>query len=309
MTQYVLRRILALVPVLLLITLVVFLVMDLVPGDAVDAIASQAESGLSVEDKERIRQELGLNDPLPVRYARWLADVLRGDFGTSIWSGQPVLSAVLDRFPSTLELTVASIGVAVVIGFALGTIAALTRGGPLDTLAMGIAIVGVSIPVFWLGLLLLLGFAVRLQWFPVIGQAGLGALVLPAFTLGIKAAGVISRLVRSGLIEVMSQDYIRTAHAKGLRYAQVVRGHAFKNALIPVVTVVGLQFGSLLAGAVIVEAVFARRGIGELIVSAIQARDYPVVQGAVLFTALVYVFVNLAVDILYGFLDPRIRYS
>lgn len=309
MTQYVIRRVLALVPVLLLITVVVFLVMDLVPGDAVDAIASQAESGLSTEDKERLRQQLGLNDPIPVRYARWLGDVLRGELGTSIWSGQPVLRAVLDRFPSTLELTVAGIGLAVVIGFALGALAALTRGGPLDTLAMGIAIVGVSMPVFWLGLLLLMAFAVHLQWFPVISEAGLTALVLPAFTLGIKAAGVISRLVRSGLVEVLSQDYIRTAHAKGLSYAYVVRAHAMKNALVPVVTVVGLQFGSLLAGAVIVEAVFARRGIGELIVTAIQGRDYSVVQGAVLFTAVVYVFVNLAVDLAYGLLDPRIRYS
>ena len=309
MSVFVVRRLLAVVPVLFLVTVLVFLMLDLVPGDVVDAMASQNASQVSPEDAARLRDNLGLNDPPPVRYARWLWSVMQGDLGTSVWSGQPVSKQIMDRFPSTLQLTVAGVGLAVVLGFALGTLAALHRGGIIDSLAMGFAMIAVSMPQFWFGLVLLLVFAVELRWFPVLGQGGLVGLVLPALTLGIRSAAVISRLVRSGLIEVMSQDYVRTAYAKGLPHSRVVMRHALANTLIPVVTIVGLQFASLLGGAVIVEAVFVRRGIGDLVVNGIQTRDFPVVQGTILVIAFVYVLVNLAVDLLYGLLDPRIRYG
>lgn len=309
MSTYVVQRLLGIIPVLLLVSLLVFLMLDLVPGDSVDALVSQTQGTISPEDAEALREELGLNDPLPVRYLRWIAEAFQGDLGTSIASGQPVWELIAQRFPSTLQLTVVGIGLAVVLGFAIGILAALNRGNFIDTMTMAFGTVGVSMPSFWLGLLLMLLFAVELQWFPVISTDGWRGLVLPAITLGFRAAAIISRLVRSSLIEVMGQDYIRAARAKGLPTWRVVWSHALKNTLVPIVTIVGLQFGSLLGGAIIVEAVFVRRGIGQLVINAIQVRDFPVVQGTILFVALIYVFVNLFVDLMYGFLDPRIRYS
>jgi peptide/nickel transport system permease protein len=309
LSRYVVQRLLAVIPVLFLVSLLVFLMLDLVPGDPVDALVSQTQGTISPEDRAIMREEMGLNDPLPVRYLRWLADALRGDLGTSIASGQPVWELIVQRFPSTLELTVVGIGLAVMIGFAIGILAALNRGNLIDTVTMAFGTIGVSMPSFWFGLLLLLVFAVELRWFPVISTSGWIALVLPAITLGFRASAIISRLVRSSLIEVLGQDYIQTARAKGLLNRRVVWSHALKNTLIPIVTIVGLQFGSLLGGAIIVEAVFVRRGIGQLVINGIQVRDFPVVQGTILFVALIYVFVNLFVDLLYGFLDPRIRYS
>jgi peptide/nickel transport system permease protein len=308
-SRYVAQRLLAVIPVLLLVSVLVFLMLDLVPGDPVDALVAQTQGTISPEDAAVLREELGLNDPLPVRYLRWISDALRGDLGTSIASGQSVVELIAERFPSTLELTVVGIGLAVFVGFAIGILAALNRGNAIDTLTMAFGTIGVSMPSFWFGLLLLLIFAVELQWFPVISTSGWLSLVLPAVTLGFRASAIISRLVRSSLIEVMGQDYIRTARAKGLLNQKVVWSHALKNTLVPVVTIVGLQFGSLLGGAIIVEAVFVRRGIGQLVINAITVRDFPVVQGTILFVALIYVFVNLFVDLIYGFLDPRIRYS
>lgn len=294
---------------LLLVSLLVFLMLDLVPGDSVDALVSQTQGTISPEDAAILREELGLNDPLPVRYLHWMTGALQGDLGTSIASGQSVLELIARGFPSTLQLTVVGIGLAIVLGFAIGILAALNHGNLIDSMTMAFGTVGVSMPSFWLGLLLLLVFAVELQWFPVISTGGWKALVLPAVTLGFRAAAIISRLVRSSLIEVLSQDYIRTARAKGLSSWKVIWSHALKNTLVPIVTIIGLQFGSLLGGAIIVEAVFVRRGIGQLVINAIQVRDFPVVQGTILFVALIYVFVNLFVDLIYGFLDPRIRYS
>ena len=276
MTTYVIRRMLAIIPVLLVVTGLVFIMLDLVPGDPIDALLSQTDGTISPEDRVMLREELGLNDALPVRYVRWLAGIAHRDLGTSVASGQPVFPSILDRFPSTLELTVAGIGVAVVLGFVAGTLAALNRAVPIDNIAMAVAMVGISMPPFWLGLLLLLAFAVHLPWFPVISSgSGWHGLVLPALTLGIRAAGIISRLVRSSMIDVLTQDYIRTARAKGLSAFRVIWSHALKNTLVPVVTIVGLQFGSLLGGAVIVEAVFARRGMGQLVIQGIQVRDFP----------------------------------
>lgn len=309
MSRYVAQRLIAVIPVLFLVSVLVFLMLDLVPGDPVDALIGQSQGTISAEDAANLREELGLNDPLPIRYVRWAANTLRGDLGTSISSGQPVLNLIVERLPSTLELAVVGIGLAVIVGFAIGVLAALNRGNPIDTLTMAFGTIGVSMPSFWFGLLLLLIFAVELQWFPVISTTGLISLVLPAVTLGFRASAIISRLVRSSLIEVLGQDYIRTARSKGLLNSKVVWSHALKNTLVPIVTIVGLQFGSLLGGAIIVEAVFVRRGIGQLIINGIQVRDFPVVQGTILFVALIYVFMNLTVDLLYGFLDPRIRYS
>lgn len=309
MSAYVIRRILAVVPVVFLVTMLVFLMLDLVPGDPVDALISQTQGGISPEVAASIREELGLNDPLPVRYVRWLSKAVRGDLGVSVSSNQSVAQSIIDRFPSTLQLTLAGIVVAIVLGFIIGTLAALNRSGPIDNIAMVIGMIGISMPSFWLGLLLLLAFSVNLGWFPVIDQGGIRALVLPAATLGIRAAGVISRLVRSSLIDAMNEDYVRTARAKGLSEMRIVVSHALKNTLVPLTTIIGLQFGSLLGGAIVVETVFARRGLGQLLINGINFRDFPVVQGTVLFIALVYVLVNLAVDLLYGYLDPRIRFS
>lgn len=309
MSAYVIRRILAVVPVVFLVTMLVFLMLDLVPGDPVDALISQTQGGISPEVAASIREELGLNDPLPVRYVRWLSKAVRGDLGVSVSSNQSVAQSIIDRFPSTLQLTLAGIVVAIVLGFIIGTLAALNRSGPIDNIAMVIGMIGISMPSFWLGLLLLLAFSVNLGWFPVIDQGGIRALVLPAATLGIRATGVISRLVRSSLIDAMNEDYVRTARAKGLSEMRIVVSHALKNTLVPLTTIIGLQFGSLLGGAIVVETVFARRGLGQLLINGINFRDFPVVQGTVLFIALVYVLVNLAVDLLYGYLDPRIRFS
>jgi peptide/nickel transport system permease protein len=283
--------------------------LDLVPGDPVDALIGQTQGTISPEDAAILREQMGLNDPLPLRYVNWATSVIQGDFGTSIASRQPVLDLIIDRFPSTLQLTVVGMGLAIFLGFAIGILAAINRGNPVDSAIMAFGMIGVSMPSFWLGLLLLLVFAVKFQWFPVVGDDGWRGLILPMATLGIRAAAIISRLVRSSLIEVMNQDYIQAARAKGLSGWSVVRVHALKNTLIPIVTIVGLQFGSLLGGAIIVEAVFVRRGMGQLVINAIQVRDFPVIQGTILFIALVYVLVNLGVDLLYGFLDPRIRYS
>jgi ABC-type dipeptide/oligopeptide/nickel transport system permease component len=308
-STYVLRRLLATIPVLFLVSVLVFLMLDLIPGDPVDALIGQTQGTISAEDAEMLREQMGLNDPLPVRYMNWLTNVFQGNLGESIASRQPVMELIAQRFPSTLQLTIAGMGLAIVLGFGIGVLAAVNRGNVIDTVAMTFGVIGVSMPSFWLGLLLLLLFAVRLQWFPVVSNEGLSGLILPMATLGLRAAAIISRLVRSSLIEVLGQDYIRAARAKGLSGAAVVRLHALKNTLIPIVTIVGLQFGSLLGGAIIVEAVFVRRGMGQLVINAIQVRDFPVVQGTILFIALVYVLVNLGVDLLYGFLDPRIRYG
>jgi peptide/nickel transport system permease protein len=309
LNAYIVRRILAIVPVLFLVSCITFLMLYLVPGDPVDALMAQTQGTITPEERAAIREQLGLNEPIPVRYVHWLTRAVQGDLGTSISSGQPVVKLILSRLPSTLELAFVGVGIAIVFGFALGTLAALNRGKLIDTLTMSIAMTGVSMPSFWLGLLLLLAFAVKLHWFPVISGNGWLGLVLPALTLGYQASAIISRLTRSCLIDVLSQDYVATARAKGLRESRVIWAHALKNTLIPVITIIGLQFGSLLGGAIIVETVFVRQGIGQLLVHGIQQRDFPVVQGTILFIAVAYLLVNLAVDLLYGFIDPRTRYS
>lgn len=311
MGRYLLQRLALTVPVVLGVTLLVFLAMNVLPGDAVQALLAGSEANASRETIANLRQQLGLNDPLYVRYLRFVGHAAEGDLGRSIVSGKPVVGELATQFPSTLELAVAGLALALALGVALGAVAALKHGTWLDNATMVLALVCVSMPQFWFGLLLILAFSLYLGWFPLTGQGQGGPqyLVLPAVTLGVRAAAIIARLTRSSLLDVLGEDYIRTARAKGLNNLRVVTRHALKNALIPVVTVVGLEFGHLLAGAFIIEIVFARQGVGQLVVTSILARDYPMVQGAVLFIALFYVLVNLGVDLLYAYLNPRIRYG
>jgi peptide/nickel transport system permease protein len=308
MLRYIARRLLAAIPVIFGVSLLVFSIMYALRGDPVGAALSEM-GGVSKEQIQELRRQLGLDDPLWVQYPRFISRVVRGDFGRSLFSRQPVIAAIKEQLPSTIELTIAGLGLAIAMGVILGTLAAVWRNSWIDNLSMFLALIGVSMPSFWLGLLLIFLFALKLGWLPSIGQGGIERLIMPAFTLGVNAAAIIARMVRSSLLEVLNQEYMTTARAKGLHERVVILKHGLRNALIPVVTVIGLQFGGLMAGTVIIETVFARRGVGRLLVEAIIARDYPVVQGVIFMLATIYVLVNLLVDLSYGFLDPRIRYS
>ena len=305
-----LRRLLELIPVLLMVSLIIFLTMHLLPSDPAQLMLAGAEGGAATPERvEALRESMGLNDPLYTQYFNFVSGALRGDLGNSIRLRSPVNRIVLERFPFTLRLSLAGMVFALLIGLTLGTLAAVWRDTWLDTLSMAISFVGVSMPIFWLGLLLILVFSIRLQWFPTSGAESWRSLVLPAFTLGFVSAALISRLTRSSLLEVLQEDYVRTARSKGVREWVVLMRHAAKNALIPVVTILGLQFGGMLAGAVVTETVFSRPGLGRLVVDAILWKDYPLVQGTVLFIAVIYVLVNLIVDVSYAWLDPRIHYG
>jgi ABC-type dipeptide/oligopeptide/nickel transport system permease component len=304
--SYIARRLLALIPTLFGVSVAIFLLLHLVPGDPARLVA-----GLDATEADvaLIRHDLGLDQPLPVQYLTWIGNLLRGDMGRSTRSHNPVTYEIGLRLPATWELTLVSITIAVVIGLVAGITAATHRNTPLDYGSMVVALLGVCTPSFWLGLMLMLVFAVQLRWFPTSGRGDWRHLVLPGLTLGFGAAAIIARVTRSSLLEVSTQDYIRTATAKGLTSRTVTYRHALKNALIPVVTVIGLEFGFLLAGAVITETVFAYPGVGRLLVDSIAFRDYPVVQGILLILAFQFVFVNLGVDVLYAWLDPRIHYG
>ena len=308
LTTFLARRLAQLGVVLLLVSVAVFSVMHALPGDPVQLMLSGAESGsVTPERQEQLREEMGLNDPLPVQYGRFLGGAVTGDLGTSVRLRQPVLDLILDRLGSTLALSFGGILFALVIGVTTGVLAALKQGSWIDGFSRVLAYAGVSLPLFWLGLLLILVFAFWLPWFPPAGSEGIRSLVLPSLSLGLVSAGVIARLTRASLREVLVEDYIRTAWAKGLPRHIVYLRHALRNALLPVLTMLGLQFGAMLAGAVVTETVFSRPGLGRLVVSAILWKDYPLVQGIVLFMATMYVLVNLAVDLLAAWLDPRIR--
>lgn len=306
MGPYIARRLLSLVPILLGVSLITFLSMHMAPGDPVDQIL---QGNGNKEVAERIRANLGLNDPIPVQYLNWLGKVVQGDFGRSLLTNAPVRNEILERLPSTLQLAAAGTLVAILLGVPLGVIAAVARRSWVDTTVMVAALGGLSMPSFWLGLLLILIFGVNLGWFPVLGGSGIRSLVLPAFTVGVLYAAIIARITRSSMLEIMRQEYVQTARAKGLRERAVVIWHALANSMIPVLTVIGIQLGELLAGTVMVEAVFARSGIGSLAIRAISARDFPLVQGIVLFYATVYILSSLLIDLLYAYVDPRIRLS
>ncbi len=336
MGQYILRRLLNLIPVLVGITLLVFLFLHLIPGDPAQILAGQRATPETVE---AIRKQLGLNQPLPIQYFLFLGNLLRFNLGYSIISGASIIQEILTRWPATFELAVAAMLIALILGIPAGVLAAVRKNSAVDNLTMSGSLLGVSMPVFWLGLLLIYLFAVNLQWLPPglrISQEAalsfkpitgfyvldallqlnwkafkdvLAHLILPALTLSTIPLAIIARITRSTMLEVLSQDYIRTARAKGVLERWVIFKHALKNALLPVVTIVGLQFGTLLSGAILTETIFSWPGIGSWIYDGILNRDYPVVQGGVIFVSMSFVLINLLVDISYAFLDPRIQYQ
>jgi peptide/nickel transport system permease protein len=335
MGRYILKRLLNLIPVLLGITLLVFILLHLIPGDPAQILAG---TRATPEIVEGIRDQLGLNKPLPVQYLLFLGNLLRFNLGNSIMSGASIIQEIAIRWPATFELSVAAMLIALILGIPAGVLAAVRKNSAIDNLTMSGSLVGVSMPVFWLGLLLIYLFAVNLQWLPpglrmsqevassfkpltgfyvfdALLQLNWNALkdvlahlVLPALTLSTIPLAIIARITRSAMLEVLSQDYIRTARAKGVLERWVIFKHALKNALLPVVTIIGLQFGTLLSGAILTETIFSWPGIGFWIYDGILNRDYPVVQGGVIFVSISFVLINLLVDISYAFLDPRIQY-
>lgn len=308
MLQYFLYRLIGAIPVLIGVSIAVFVMVRLVPGDPVQIMFANSAQP-SQEQIDAMRHQLGLDQPIYRQYVQYLEGIVQGDLGQSFRSRQPVGSEIVERLPNTLKLTAASLLVAIVIGVTAGILSATFRGGWIDRISMVIAIIGLSVPGFWLGMMIMLLFGVRLQWFPVSGASTWKHLVMPAFTLGVISSAVLARITRASMLEVLNQDYVRTARAKGLRDVTVVWRHALRNALIPVVTIIGLQIGGLLSGAFIIESVFAYPGVGALAVNALQTRDFPMIQGIVLFVAVVYVGVNVFIDMLYGLLDPRISYA
>ncbi len=308
MLAYLLKRLVSTIPVLIGVSILVFSMARLVPGDPIDIMfANQAPP--SPEQRENLRRNMGLDKPIHLQYLNFMTNLARGDMGQSYRSRRPVTEEIRNRLPNTIKLTVASLAVAATIGILAGIIAAVFKNTWIDFVSMFVAILGVSIPGFWLGLMVMMLFSVRLGWFPVAGADTWKHLVLPAVTLGVLASAVLARMTRSSMLDVLNQEYVRTARAKGLRETVVVMRHALGNALIPIITILGLQVGGLLSGAFVIEAVFAYPGIGMLAVNALASRDFPLIQGIVLLVATIYVLVNLFVDLLYGFIDPRVRYS
>lgn len=312
MTRFIVQRLLLTIPVLFLVSVIVFTLINLIPGDPALLMAG-GEAGRDVV--EALRIQMGLDKPMVVRYLIWLSRVAQGDLGKSVRDGRPVLGVLLQKLPVTIELAVVSMLVSWLIAIPAGVMAAWRRRTALDYTATTVALAGLSIPNFWLGIMLIYLFAVNLRWLPPSGYVepwidpvrNLTLMILPATVLGTALAALVMRLLRSSMIEVLGTEFVRTAHAKGLSDRVVILRHALKNAMIPVATVMGLQLGGLLGGAVITETIFAVPGIGRLAIEAIFTRDYPMVQGVVLFSAVAIVFVNFAVDIIYSLLDPRIR--
>jgi len=306
MVRFLLRRLALTVPVLIGVSTLVFLLIHLIPGDPVQAMLGDSASP---QDIETLRERLGLNRPLYVQYGSFMTGVVTGDLGTSIRTNEKVMAAIAERMPATVELAMASMAVAILIAIPLGILAAVRAGTGVDHVATTLSLLGISMPTFWLGPLLAIIFSVSLGWLPVSGRGTLAHLVLPAITLGAPLAAVLARITRASVIEELGELYVLAARAKGVSRSRAVLKHAFRNSLIPIVTVLGLQFGAVLTGAVITETIFAWPGVGRLLIQSISARDYPAVQGCILLIAVTYVSVNLLVDLAYGFLDPRIRYE
>lgn len=306
MLRFALRRLLLTVPVLLGVATLVFALLHLVPGDPAQVMLGESASAQDVAD---LRTRLGLDRPLAVQYGTFIAGLAQGHLGTSFRYNTPVTREIGQRLPNTLRLALASMSVAVLIAIPLGLLSALTRGQLVDQVAMTVSLVGVSMPNFWLGPLLAILFAVTLGWLPVSGTGTWQHLVLPAVTLGAALSAVLTRMTRASLIEELRELYVLAARARGLSRARAIGVHALRNSLIPVVTILGLQFGAVLTGTIITETIFAWPGVGRLLIQAINFRDYPLVQGCILFIATTYVLVNLLVDLAYGWLDPRIRYE
>lgn len=306
MLRYLLRRLLLTVPVLIGVATLVFSLIHLVPGDPVQAMLGESASPADIA---QLRDRLGLNRPLYVQYGAFVTGVLAGDLGTSLRTNQPVTEAIAERMPATFELAAASMVVAVLVAIPLGIIAAVRSGTAVDHAATTLALVGISVPNFWLGPLLAIVFSIWLGWLPVSGRGGLAHLVLPAITLGAPLASILARMTRASVLEELRELYVLAARARGVSRTRAVLVHAFRNSLIPIVTVLGLQFGAVLTGAVITETIFAWPGVGRLLIQSISARDYPAVQGCILLIAVTYVTMNVITDVVYGVLDPRIRYE
>jgi peptide/nickel transport system permease protein len=308
--RYIASRLVAAVPVLLGVTLLAFLMLHMMPGDPILVLTTTFEAAnAGDEERFRLREKFGLNDPLPIQYLSFVTKALRGDLGTSVLKARPVLTMIMEAFPHTVQLALASLVIGVLIGVTLGVVAAVKHNTLVDSSSIVAALFAVSMPDFWLAILSILFVSIYLGWLPSSGTGGWHYLILPATVLGIRLAASIARLTRSTMLEVLSKQYIIAARAKGLPARAVMLRHAMKNALIPVITLIGLDLGRLLGGAVVAETIFARQGIGKLLIDAILDKDFPVLQGTVVFVAFGYVIVNLLVDLSYGWFDPRIRYS
>jgi ABC-type dipeptide/oligopeptide/nickel transport system permease component len=306
MGVYIRRRLLQSIIVVWGVSVLVFFLLRLAPGDPVSLLLAETATP---EQMDAVREKWGLNEPIIVQYMVFLGNALRGDLGESLFFQEPAMEVLMERLPATLQLSAAALLFSLSVAIPVGILSALKRDTIWDYLGTGLAMLGQAIPPYWLGIMLILIFSVSLGWFPTSGRGTVWHLVLPAITLGSVLMALITRLVRSGMLDVLGEDYIRTARAKGLKEQRVIVRHALRNILIPLVTVVGLQLGALFGGAVITESIFAWPGVGRLALQAINARDYPMVQASVLFISVVYVFLNLAIDILYVYLDPRIRYE
>ena len=312
MLNYIIKRLILLIPILFLVTLISFSLLFIIPGDPAETILTGPGGGADPKAVEEFRIKMGLDKPIYIQYFTWLESILHGNLGYSYLSKRPVIETILSSFHATLKLAIVSLIISLMISIPIGIISAIKQYSAIDNVSMAGALLGVSMPNFWQGLLLILLFAVTLGWLPVAGYGDHGDLehiILPAITLGTSSAAITTRLMRSTMLETINQDYIQAARAKGLSERVVIGKHALKNALIPVVTMIGLNFGYLLDGSVVVETIFAWPGIGLLMVESIYLRDYPMIQGCILFVAIIFIFVNLMVDILYTYLDPRIRYG
>jgi ABC-type dipeptide/oligopeptide/nickel transport system permease component len=303
MGAFVLRRLALAIPTLAGVLVVTFLLLYVAPGDPVQEMVGERADSATIA---RLRAELKLDDPLPVQFAHYVGNVVRGDLGTSYVTGRPIARDLMERFPKTLQLAGAAMLLATVIGISIGVLASTRPGGWIDRLSLGLTYVGISFPVYWVGLLLILLFAVTLRWLPPSGYGGLEYLVLPALALGMRSIAFLARMTRSSMLETLSSDFVRTARAKGLRERAVIVKHALRAALIPIITVVGLDFGSYLTGSILTETIFSWPGIGRYVVNAIARRDLPAIQGSVLFLSGVFVLVNLLTDLAYAKADPRV---
>ena len=306
MRSYLVRRLVLAAPVVLGVVTLVFLLIHLIPGDPVEIMLGESAHPA---DRDALREALGLDRPMLEQYGSFLWGLCRGDLGVSLQQRRPVTALIREHYPATLELTLAAMLISLLIALPAGILSGIRQYSVWDHSTMFLALLGVSMPNLWLGPLLIWVFSIQLGWFPVSGKGGLAHLLLPALTLGASMAAIVARMTRSSVLEVLREDYVMTARAKGLSEARIILKHVLRNAMLPVLTVVGLQFGALLAGSIITETIFSWPGLGTLMVKAIQTRDYPVVQGCVLLIALSYVLVNLLTDLLYGVIDPRIRYE
>ena len=307
MTRYLLGRLIQAIPTVILVTIVVFLMLHLTPGDPAEVLLGDKHS--TPELLARVREEMGLNRPLHVQYLNYMVNALRGDLGRSLQTNVPVAEQIRLRLPWTIELAVTAMILSGAIGISLGMLAALRHNTVIDTITMTLALIGISMPIYWSSILLIIVFAVNLQVLPAIGQGGLNRLAMPAFALAFVSAGALARMVRSSMLEVLNQDFVLTARSKGLTERIVIWRHSLRNALIPVITILGLTFGNLLGGAVLTETIFARLGIGQMYVEAVLQKDFTLVQGTTLFIAVTYVVINILIDIIYVVVDPRIRYD